>query len=106
MGELVAALLLGLVYCLVQRTAKGALLVGLLVLSHWLLDVVGHTPDLPLYSGPSPLFGFGLWNQVALTQVVEFALLDAGLWALYAAHNGPQWKGPLWPAGAVVTCER
>ncbi|MGI4870863.1 MAG: hypothetical protein ACRYFX_06745 [Janthinobacterium lividum] len=90
-GELVAGLLLGLVYYLVKRNAKGAVLVGLLVPSHWLLDLVVHTPDLPLYPGPSPLFGFGLWNQVALTQVVEFALLGAGLW-LYGrrttARNG------------------
>lgn len=90
-GELVAGLVLGLLYWVVKRNAKGALLVGLLVPSHWLLDVVVHTPDLPLYPGPSPLFGFGLWNQVALTQVLEFALLGAGLW-LYGrettARNG------------------
>jgi membrane-bound metal-dependent hydrolase YbcI (DUF457 family) len=79
-GELVAGLLLGLIYWLVKRNAKGALLVGLLVPSHWLLDLVVHTPDLPLYPGPSPMFGFGLWNQFALTQMVEFVLLGAGLW--------------------------
>ncbi|OUJ70033.1 hypothetical protein [Hymenobacter crusticola] len=79
-GELVAGLLLGLVYWLLRRNGQSAMLVGLLVPSHWLLDVVVHTPDLPLYPGPSPLFGLGLWNQIALTQVVEFALLGAGLW--------------------------
>ena len=90
-GELVAGLLLGLAYWLLRRNVRGAVLVGLLVPSHWLLDLVVHIPDLPLYPGASPLFGFGLWNQVALTQVVEFALLGAGLW-LYArrttARNG------------------
>jgi len=77
---LVAGLLLGLVYWLVRRNVRSAVLVGLLVPSHWLLDLVVHIPDLPLYPGPSPLLGFGLWNHVALTQVVEFALLSAGLW--------------------------
>jgi hypothetical protein len=90
-GELVASLLLGLAYWLLRRNVQSALLVGLLVSSHWLLDLVVHTPDLPLYPGPSPMFGFGLWNQVALTQVVEFALLGVGLW-LYVrrttARNG------------------
>ncbi|MFD1870805.1 hypothetical protein [Hymenobacter bucti] len=90
-GELVAGLLLGLAYWLLRRNRRDALLVGLLVPSHWLLDLVVHTPDLPLYPGPSPLFGFGLWNQFALTQVIEFALLSAGLW-LYVrrtrARNG------------------
>ena len=79
-SELVAGLLLGLAYWLVRRNRPGAVLVGLLVPSHWLLDVVVHVPDLALYPGPSPHFGFGLWNYPALTQVVEFGLLGAGLW--------------------------
>ncbi|MFC6221720.1 hypothetical protein ACFP2F_00585 [Hymenobacter artigasi] len=78
--EVVGGLLLGLVYWLVRRNAQGALLVGLLVPSHWLLDLVVHQPDLPLFPGHSPLFGLGLWNHLAVTQVVEFALLGLGLW--------------------------
>jgi membrane-bound metal-dependent hydrolase YbcI (DUF457 family) len=91
LSELVGGLLLGLVYWLVNRNVKGALLVGLLVPSHWLLDLVVHHPDLPLYPGHSPLLGMGLWNHLAITQVVEFALLGVGLW-LYVrrtqARNG------------------
>lgn len=91
LGELIGGLVLGLAYWLLRRNAPGALLVGLLVPSHWLLDLVVHKPDLPLYPVPSPLLGFGLWNHVALAQLVEFALLGWGLW-LYAqrtrARNG------------------
>ena len=79
-GQVVAGLLLGLAYWLWRRNGPGALLVGLLVPSHWLLDLVVHVPDLPLAPGQSPLFGLGLWNHLALTQVVEFALLGVGLW--------------------------
>ena len=79
LSELVVGLLLGLAYWLLRRNAPGALLVGLLVPSHWLLDLVVHHPDLPLYPGPSPLLGFGLWDHLAITQVVEFALLGWGL---------------------------
>lgn len=39
-----------------------------------------NIPDLPLYPGPSPLLGLGLWNHLALTQVIEFVLLGVGLW--------------------------
>ena len=42
----------------------------LLVVSHWVLDVVTHIPDMPLYPG-GPKFGLGLWNSVAGTLVVE-----------------------------------
>ena len=43
--------------------ASGAVL-GAPVVSHWLLDVVAHRPDVPLYPG-GPVFGFGLWNSWA-----------------------------------------
>lgn len=51
---------------------------GLLVLSHWVLDFVTHRPDLPLWPG-GPLVGLGLWNSIPATMVVESGLLAAGL---------------------------
>ena len=56
-----------------------AALVGLLVLSHWLLDFIVHAPDLPLWPGSSPRFGVGLWNSIPGTFVVEGAIWIAGL---------------------------
>ena len=35
----------------------------LLVVSHWVLDVVTHIPDMPLYPN-GPKFGLGLWNSI------------------------------------------
>ncbi len=60
----------------------GAVL-GALVLSHWILDVVTHRPDLPIWPG-GPLAGLGLWNSVPGTIVVEATLLATGL-SLYVA---------------------
>jgi hypothetical protein len=51
---------------------------GLLVLSHWLLDYVTHRPDLPLYPG-GPKVGLGLWNSVAATLVIEIAMFGYGV---------------------------
>lgn len=56
----------------------GALLGGL-VLSHWVLDVITHRPDLPLWPA-GPLVGLGLWNSVPGTILVEAGLLVVGLW--------------------------
>lgn len=53
-----------------------------LVVSHWALDLVVHRPDLPLYPGSPTVLGFGLWNSVAATILVEGALFAAGL-AIY-----------------------
>jgi hypothetical protein len=51
-----------------------AWLVAVLVVSHWLLDVVTHRPDLPLWPGEGAVHGFGLWNSIPATFVIEGAL--------------------------------
>ena len=65
-----------------------AVLSGLLVVSHWVLDLIMHAPDLPLWPGPSPLLGLGLWNVVAGTLLVEGALFLAAI-ALYTRTTSP-----------------
>src|SRR4051794_14415855 len=47
-GVICWALLLGAVYALLRKDARSATVVGLLVVSHWVLDAVVHVPDLPL----------------------------------------------------------
>ena len=54
----------------------------LLVISHWVLDVVTHIPDMPLYPN-GPKFGLGLWNSVPGTLAVETAMFALGVW-IYA----------------------
>jgi hypothetical protein len=81
--SLVAALL----YWLVRKSWRDAAIVGLAVLSHWVLDFVTHRPDLPLWPG-GPKAGLGLWNSVAGTIVVEVALFIIGLW-LYLRATTP-----------------
>jgi len=63
-------------------TRRAALVVGGLVLSHWVLDFVTHRPDLPLAPGATKV-GLGLWNSVPATMIVEGALFAGGVW-LYA----------------------
>jgi len=71
-------LILGAVYFAVRRYVRGAWVVGALVVSHWLLDLVVHRPDLPLWPGSPVKVGLGLWNSVAGTLIVEFGLLAFG----------------------------
>jgi hypothetical protein len=58
-----------------------ALVVAIAVFSHWVLDLVVHTPDLPLWSDASLKLGFGLWNNAIATFVLEAVLLVGALWA-------------------------
>ncbi len=66
----------------------GAVVIGLLVVSHWVLDFVTHRPDMPLYPGGTPL-GLGLWNSVAGTLVIEGVMFVGGVW-LYATATRPR----------------
>lgn len=67
----------GLFY-LVRKNRKGAVLLGLLVVSHWFLDLIVHRPDLPLAPGVATKVGLGLWYSFAGTLVVEGILFIAG----------------------------
>ena len=79
-GVLVWALLFGLVYSSLRRYPRGAWVLGLLVVSHWLLDVIVHSPDLPLAPGVNTYVGLGLWNSLLGTIIFEAAILGIGLW--------------------------
>jgi membrane-bound metal-dependent hydrolase YbcI (DUF457 family) len=58
---------------------RTALVMGLLVFSHWGLDALSHRPDLPLWPGSRTMVGLGLWNSVAGTLLVESTLFAAGV---------------------------
>lgn len=77
------ALLIGAAYYAMFRSRRAALVIGLLVASHWFLDLMAHRPDLPLVPGSEVRVGLGLWNSLPATLAVELALLGAGAW-LYA----------------------
>ncbi len=72
-------LLLGLAYFAIRRSRRGALVVGLLVVSHWVLDWITHRPDLPLLPGGAAREGLGLWNSVIGTLIIESAIFLIGL---------------------------
>ena len=72
----------GVLYRMRTGYARGALVVGLLVVSHWVLDFITHRPDMPTWPG-GPKVGLELWASVPGTIVVESALFIAGV-AIYA----------------------
>lgn len=72
-------LVLGALYYAARRYARGAVVLGLVVVSHWLLDWLTHRPDLPLWPG-GPRVGLGLWVHPVATVIVELAMLVIGLW--------------------------
>ncbi|MCG6872309.1 MAG: hypothetical protein LJE84_08455 [Gammaproteobacteria bacterium] len=69
----------GAIFWWLRRDLRGALLLGVCVVSHWVLDFVVHRPDLPLYPGNSPLLGLGLWNSLGGTLLVEGVIFATGV---------------------------
>jgi hypothetical protein len=77
------------VYALLCRSGtKAAIVIAVLVLSHWVLDVLTHRPDMPITLTNSTHIGFGLWNFPVVAVPLELALFGAGLW-LYVHHTKP-----------------
>jgi hypothetical protein len=76
----------GMFYLRRLHDPRGAVVVALLVTSHWLLDFVMHRPDLPLAPAFGSKVGLGLWSSLPLTLVLELGILAAGVWLYLRAR--------------------
>ncbi|HET6892240.1 MAG TPA: hypothetical protein VFH31_14150 [Pyrinomonadaceae bacterium] len=61
-----------------RRATFAAFLLAAAVFSHWVLDLIVHRPDLPLYDDTYKM-GFGVWNYPALALALEASLLFGGM---------------------------
>jgi hypothetical protein len=85
--SLLAAFVWAAAFAAVLRFTIGnwtaGLIGGAVVVSHWVLDLVVHVPDLTLL-GSLPKLGLGLWNHPAIAMPLEIGLFlgTAGLYAI------------------------
>jgi hypothetical protein len=92
--SLVGALIISLIAFIVAAIPWGrrnGLIIGAVVFSHWILDLIVHRPDLavlPGNAGNLPLLGLGLWNIPWLSFVVEMAIILVGAFLYYRAAMG------------------
>ena len=99
--ELVWGVAIGALYFAITRYGRGAVIVALLVPSHWVLDLLVHRPDLPLYPGGGVRFGLGLWNNPIATVVVEGIVFIVGV-AMYARGTQPSDRIGRWGFWGLV----
>jgi hypothetical protein len=92
-GVLIWALLFGIIYFLIRKNVKGALLLAALVVSHWILDLITHRPDLLIIPWSDFKVGLGLWNSVALTIVVESSIFILGSYLYMTTTKANNKKG-------------
>jgi hypothetical protein len=86
-GALVWASLFAGGWMLLRGRSAAAWLLFLGVVSHWVLDVISHRPDVPVLPH-GPYVGLGLWNSVPLTLAVETSMFVAAI-VFYARERRP-----------------
>jgi len=94
-GVLIWAILFGLVYFSFKRNFKSSVLLGALVISHWILDLITHRPDLPIVPGNDFKVWLGLWNSVILTLLIEGFIFLAGAYLYIKSTKAQNKKGKI-----------
>lgn len=90
------------IYVSATGNKRGALILGALVFSHWILDFVTHRPDLQLTPFSDTRVGLGLWNYPVAEVVLEFGMFFAGA-IIYYRSADVQRKVSYWLLIGVFT---
>lgn len=101
-GVIVWGILFGLVYFLIKKNYKTAVILGLLVVSHWFLDLLVHIPDLPIFPGEGIKVGLGLWNSLTATLIVEGSIFALGVYLYYKTTKAKNKTGTYSLIGLIV----
>lgn len=86
-----AAALIGFLF---YKDRRSAILIGAVVISHWVLDFLMHS-NLPLFFNGSPLVGLGLENSGAgflFMTIFDLVILTAGFVIYFQARKQAQLK--------------
>ena len=76
----------GLITLLISKNKKVSIIIGLLVLSHTILDIIASPKlafyptdtKMPIFFNDSLSIGLGLWKYKAIAYIGEFGILIAG----------------------------
>ena len=78
----------GLVVWRLCRSRAAGAWATMAVMSHWLLDLLVHRPDLTLTGGPLKL-GFGLWDWPLVAIPLELGPVGLAFWLFLRNTRGP-----------------
>ncbi|UYH55705.1 hypothetical protein N6L26_03860 [Qipengyuania sp. SS22] len=82
------ALVFGLIVGVILRSVVAAAWGAIVVLSHWLLDLLVHRPDLTIAGGEDK-YGLGLWNTPSIEMPLEIGLVLLAYWFYISRTKGP-----------------
>lgn len=84
-GTIVISFLIGLIASKFWGK-QGGTIIGSVVFSHWIIDLIVHRADmaiLPGNAGNLPLLGLGLWKWPIASMLVEAAIIIVGIIMYY-----------------------
>ncbi|MGG1678413.1 permease [Neobacillus sp. NRS-1170] len=79
-GALLIACLAG-VLAWIKWGKRGGMVISATVFSHWILDLIVHRADLPIFPGNMgglPMLGLGLWKWPVVSLSLEAAMITLG----------------------------
>ncbi|MEP2180087.1 MAG: hypothetical protein ABJI04_09140, partial [Marinomonas sp.] len=71
-----------------SRNVLAGILAGSVVVSHWVLDLLVHAPDLTLAGGAHKI-GFGLWNYPLIAMPLELGITLLTFYWFMRVTKGP-----------------
>ena len=64
-----------------------SVVIGALVISHWVLDAIVHQPDLPVSPGNTFVLGLNVWSSLPLTLAIVALFSATGPWSAMAVSR-------------------
>jgi membrane-bound metal-dependent hydrolase YbcI (DUF457 family) len=103
--DVVWGVVLGGAFFLLRRNTRGAWLLFAAVVSHWILDVIAHRPDMPLAPGSGHVYGLGIWASIPASLAVEGGLWATALAVYVKSTRARSWVGVVffWLVAALLT---
>jgi membrane-bound metal-dependent hydrolase YbcI (DUF457 family) len=101
LGALLWGAVFGVLVWIATRRRAAAIGAALVVVSHWLLDLLVHIPDLTLFGAP-PKLGLGLWNHPLIEMPLEIALTGGALLYYAVRTRAPSGHKRLWVLAALL----
>ncbi len=78
---------------IITKSRKTALILGIGVFSHYILDFIVHTPELTIMGDRSIVIGLGLWNHIYIAVFLELLIYLAGLYIYLRETKGLGFSG-------------
>ncbi|MEO9463119.1 MAG: hypothetical protein ABJ242_10315 [Marinomonas sp.] len=88
LGSFVFAIVFGMLIWGLSRNVLAGILAGSVVVSHWVLDLLVHAPDLTLAGGAHKI-GFGLWNYPLIAMPLELGITLLTFYWFMRVTKGP-----------------